>query len=78
MLLLNNLEAVFKLPICNLLVQQNILQHQNLIFQLDGPVLDTMVYLETLHHYVNNGSNVYSGLLDASRAFDRINYEKEF
>ena len=28
--------------------------------------LCTMVYLETLHHYVNNGSNVYSCLLDAS------------
>ena len=38
--------------------------------------LCTMVYLETLHHYVNNGSNVYSCLLDASKAFDRIHYGK--
>ena len=37
-----------------------------------------MVYLETLHHYVNNGSNVYSCLLDASKTFDRIHYGKLF
>ena len=35
-----------------------------------------LVYLETLHQYVNNGSNVYSCLLDASKAFDRIHYKK--
>ena len=40
--------------------------------------LCTMVCLETLHHYVNNGSNVYSCLLDASKAFDRIHYGKLF
>ena len=40
--------------------------------------LCTMVYLETLHHYVNNGSNVYSCLLDVSKAFDRIHYGKLF
>ena len=40
--------------------------------------LCTMVYLETLHDYVNNGSNVYSCLLDASKAFDRIHYGKLF
>ena len=37
-----------------------------------------MVYLETLHHYVNNSSNVYSYLLKASKAFDRIHYGKLF
>ena len=35
--------------------------------------LCTMVY-----HYVNNGSNVYRCLLDASKAFDRIHYGKLF
>ena len=40
--------------------------------------LCTIVYIETLHHYVNNGSNVYGGLLDASKAFDRIHYGKHF
>ena len=37
-----------------------------------------MVYLVTLHYYVNNGSNVYSCLLDASRALDRIHYGNFF
>ena len=36
--------------------------------------LCTMVYLETLHHHVINGSNVYSCFLDASKAFDGIHY----
>ena len=40
--------------------------------------LCTVVYIETLHHYVNSGSNVYSCLLDASKAFDRIHYGKHF
>ena len=40
--------------------------------------LCTMVYLETLHHYVKNGKNVYNCLLDASKAFDRIHYGKLF
>ena len=32
----------------------------------------------TTHNYVYNGSNVYSCLLDASKAFDRIHYGKLF
>ena len=45
--------------------------------------LCTMVYLETLHHHVNNGSNAliiyyYSCFLDASKAFDRNHYGKLF
>ena len=41
--------------------------------------LCTMVYLETLLHYVSSGSNVYNScLLDASKAFDRIYYGKLF
>ena len=28
--------------------------------------------METITHYVNKGSNVYSCLLDASKAFDRV------
>ena len=40
--------------------------------------LCTMVYLETLHHYVNNDCNVHSCLLDDSKAFDRIHYGKLF
>ena len=65
MLLLNYLAAVFKLPLCSLLIKRNILQHYAPWFTL-----------RILYHYVNNGSNVYDCLLDASKAFDRIHYGK--
>ena len=35
-------------------------------------------YLETLQYYRQAGSHVYSCLLDASKAFDRIHYGKLF
>ena len=35
-------------------------------------VLCTAIYIETINHYVNEGSNVYNCLLDASKAFDRV------
>ena len=38
--------------------------------------LCSVVYLETLQYYRQNGSQVYSCLLDASKAFDRIYYGK--
>lgn len=41
-------------------------------------VLCSIIYIETLHHYNNNGSNVFSCLLDASKAYDRIHYGKMF
>ena len=34
--------------------------------------LCTLIYKEVVHHYLNSGSNVYSCLLDASKAFDRV------
>ena len=34
--------------------------------------------LETLQYYRNSGSNVFSCLLDASKAFDRVHYGKLF
>ena len=37
-------------------------------------VLCTAIYIETINHYVNEGSNVYSCLLDASKAFDRVHW----
>ena len=40
--------------------------------------LGSGVYLETLQYYRQNGSQVYSCLLDASKAFDRIHYGKLF
>ena len=33
----------------------------------------TLIYKEIINQYINNGSDVYSCLLDASKAFDRVN-----
>ncbi len=33
---------------------------------------------ETISYYVNNEINVYSLMLDASQAFDHVNYSKLF
>ena len=38
----------------------------------------TFVVNETIQYYMNNDSNVYVTLLDASRAFDRVEYVKLF
>ena len=38
----------------------------------------SVVYLETWQYYRQNGSQVYSCLLDASKAFDRIHYGELF
>ena len=40
--------------------------------------LGTLVYKEVISHYVNNNTSVYSCLLDASRAFDRVHLGKLF
>ena len=34
----------------------------------------TFIYKEIINQYINNGSDVYSCLLDASKAFDRVHY----
>ena len=36
------------------------------------------VYHEIINHYMSNNSNVYSCLLDASKAFDKVHYGKLF
>ena len=36
--------------------------------------LCSLIYKEVVNHYLNSGSNVYSCLLDASKAFDRVHY----
>ena len=41
-------------------------------------VLCSLMYNEVVSNYLQNGSNVYSCLLDASKAFDRINFGKLF
>ena len=35
-------------------------------------VLCTAVYIETINHYMNEGSDVYSCLIDAINAFDKV------
>ena len=40
--------------------------------------LCTLVYKEVISHYVNNNTSVYSCLLDASKAFDRVHLGKLF
>ena len=41
-------------------------------------VLCSVIYKELVDNYNRNGSNVYSCLLDASKAFDKIHYGKLF
>ena len=36
----------------------------------------TFMVLETIEYYKSNGSNVHVMLLDATKAFDRLNYIK--
>ena len=43
-----------------------------------GTTQCTFVVNEIVKYYMNNGSNVYVTLLDASKAFDRVNYVKLF
>ena len=41
----------------------------------------TLIYKEIINKYINDGSDVYSCLLDASKAFDRVfmeNYSEYF
>ena len=38
----------------------------------------TMVIKEVISYYVNNGNSVYCTLLDATKAFDRVDYCKLF
>ncbi len=40
--------------------------------------LCTAMLQETISYYVHNGSNVYGLMLDASKAFDHVNYCKLF
>ena len=38
----------------------------------------TLIYKDIINQYINNGSDVYSCLLDASKAFDHVHYGKLF
>ena len=38
----------------------------------------TFMVKETIEYYINNNSNIYAAVLDATKAFDRIEYCKLF
>ncbi len=40
--------------------------------------LATSIFLETTDYYVQKGGSVYALALDASKAFDRVHYDKLF
>ena len=46
--------------------------------KIHSTVLCSLMYYEVVSNYLQNGSNVYSCLLDASKAFDRIHFGKLF
>ena len=60
-----------------LLLYGNELQSSDMQFgfkQGHSTTLCSLIYKEVVNHYLNGGSNVYSCLLDASKAFDRVHY----
>ena len=60
-----------------LLLYGNELQSSDMQFgfkQGHSTTLCSLIYKEVVNHYLNGGSNVYSCLLDASQAFDRVHY----
>ena len=61
--------------------EQNVLATTHLQFgfkQNKSTTHCTYVMMETISCYNANGSNVYALMLDASKAFDRVNYCKLF
>ena len=46
--------------------------------QLHSTVMCSLLYHEVINHYLCNGSHVYSCLLDASKAFDKVHYGTMF
>ena len=40
----------------------------------NSTVLSTTVYIESVNHYMNEGSDVYSCLIDGSKAFDGVHW----
>ena len=76
---LHSINKVFDYVIIEL--YQNTLMSSDMQFAYKSQhstALCSVVYFETLQYYKQNGSQVYSCLLDASKAFDRIHYGKLF
>ena len=53
-----------------------------MICSLDSKIITQLfyvaVYIETVNHYMNEGSDIYSCLIDTSKAFDRVHWGKLF
>ena len=64
-----------------LLISNTCFQTSNMQFgfkQQHSTVMCSLLYHEVINHYVCNGSNVYSCLLDASKAFTKVHYGTMF
>ena len=60
-----------------LLLYRNELQSSDMQFGFKhghSTTFCSLIYKEVVNYYLNGGSNVYSCLLDASKAFDRVHY----
>ena len=50
----------------------------NLVLSVITLLCYVLQNFETINHYVNEGSNVYSCLINASKAFDRVHWGRLF
>ena len=77
--LFNSIAKVFDYVIIELCNDQLIATDMQYAYKENhSTTLCSLMYLETLQYYRNSGSNVFSCLLDASKAFDRVHYGKLF
>ena len=61
-----------------LFLHGNYLNTSDMQFGYKSTTMRTLIYKEIINQCINNGSDVYSCLLDASKAFDRVHYGKLF
>ena len=77
--LFNTIAKVFDYVIIELCNNQLIATDMQYAYKENhSTTLCSIMYLETLQYYRNCESNVFSCLLDASKAFDRVHYGKLF
>ena len=75
----NSIAKVFDYVIIELCNDQLIATDMQYTYKENhSTTLCSLMYLETLQYYRNSGSNVFSCLLDASKAIDRVHYGKLF
>ena len=68
---------ILKIPYCIVGSHMDYLKTDDMQFGFKdnhSTVLCTAVYIENINHYMNEGSDVYSCLIDASNAFDRVHW----